>query len=633
MNRYIAFVAFMFLSGWMHNAAAADMVCVSDIDNDGYAGELGEARSCNANASSTRFYCPIDAVMCESESNIISQPTVDSCPDNYTLTEDGDFCVIENYEQTSPSLTCPSGYTYRAATNQCERRVTVVEEPDLGTEETYYEVKGYADTVTIYRGETRTLYWFYQSAGHPNEPDMSSNPDTFRGHEIEVFHMKTYSASPDSPIYSQIAIKGELAKDFLYAVRTPSGTYYTADANHQYYLSTLWRWYDVNFFILDSSNDYRAEFSLIYKVDTCPSGFTMSPDGTTCTRVTTVVTEPSISCPSGYGYNPSNNVCERTTSHTIAVTRDCPDDYSYNPSSGMCEITEASVICPLQGGGTCVTDSTNNQAYCSRSACFDRSTEARTDEIDGTMLVDNGERNEEGQCIDQLLVFSGRASECRRAGVDTAFKSCCNSDDVQNDSMGSLAQVGTGSKVISTVFQVTTAAYGAYSSALSAGATQGGAVQAATSAASNQVSALLNPATIAWTIAIYFVMDFIMNACNEMDIQTALEKDSGMCHEVGNYCKTRWLGSCVQEATSYCCYNSKMGRIIQEQGREQLSTFNGWGEPKSPDCRGFTPEEFRALDFSRIDLSEYYDELTHETQQNVQETIRQTTESYFETTQ
>ncbi|WP_229239094.1 hypothetical protein [Campylobacter volucris] len=29
------------------------------------------------------------------------------------------------------------------------------------------------------------------------------------------------------------------------------------------------------------------------------------------------------------------------------------------------------------------------------------------------------------------------------------------------------------------------------------------------------------------------------------------------------------------------------------------------GSPKSPDCRGFAPEEFQKLDFSEIDLSEF----------------------------
>ena len=30
-----------------------------------------------------------------------------------------------------------------------------------------------------------------------------------------------------------------------------------------------------------------------------------------------------------------------------------------------------------------------------------------------------------------------------------------------------------------------------------------------------------------------------------------------------------------------------------------------WGSAKSPNCRGFTIEEFQMLDFSKIDLSEW----------------------------
>jgi len=55
-----------------------------------------------------------------------------------------------------------------------------------------------------------------------------------------------------------------------------------------------------------------------------------------------------------------------------------------------------------------------------------------------------------------------------------------------------------------------------------------------------------------------------------------------------------------------------MGRIIQEQGRDQLLQFapNGnWGSAEAPNCEGLTPEEFQMLDFSRIDLSGMFGDL------------------------
>jgi conjugal transfer mating pair stabilization protein TraN len=61
-------------------------------------------------------------------------------------------------------------------------------------------------------------------------------------------------------------------------------------------------------------------------------------------------------------------------------------------------------------------------------------------------------------------------------------------------------------------------------------------------------------------------------------------------------------------AKGYCCFDSMMARIIQEQGRPQLTAFGptgSWGTPDQPNCRGFTPEEFEAIDFAGIDFSEY----------------------------
>jgi len=59
----------------------------------------------------------------------------------------------------------------------------------------------------------------------------------------------------------------------------------------------------------------------------------------------------------------------------------------------------------------------------------------------------------------------------------------------------------------------------------------------------------------------------------------------------------------VQKKKTYCCFGSPLARIAAEQGRIQLG-FD-FGTAKSPNCRGFTPEEFQKLDFSKIDFSEW----------------------------
>jgi conjugal transfer mating pair stabilization protein TraN len=61
----------------------------------------------------------------------------------------------------------------------------------------------------------------------------------------------------------------------------------------------------------------------------------------------------------------------------------------------------------------------------------------------------------------------------------------------------------------------------------------------------------------------------------------------------------------VEKQTS-CCFQSQLARIMHEQGRPQLQSFSsGWGTAQNPICRGFTPEEFQALNFSIMDLSEW----------------------------
>lgn len=101
--------------------------------------------------------------------------------------------------------------------------------------------------------------------------------------------------------------------------------------------------------------------------------------------------------------------------------------------------------------------------------------------------------------------------------------------------------------------------------------------------------------------------------CSSAEKDTVNKRDNGLCVYIGSYCIESWpLAGCVQEEDSYCCFNSKLGRIIHEQGRPQLQAFGasgGWGLPDNPNCRGFTPEEFQMLDFSRIDLSEYFGDL------------------------
>lgn len=135
--------------------------------------------------------------------------------------------------------------------------------------------------------------------------------------------------------------------------------------------------------------------------------------------------------------------------------------------------------------------------------------------------------------------------------------------------------------------------------------------------------ATISPVGLAFA-AINIALAFFGGGCDKQDILTSTYKESGYCHYVGSKCiKKLPLVGCVQKAKVYCCFNSKLARIIHEQGRPQLANFQGnlWGSAKHPICRGFTPEEFQALDFSKMDLSEYYADIERNMTENLQQKI------------
>ena len=71
------------------------------------------------------------------------------------------------------------------------------------------------------------------------------------------------------------------------------------------------------------------------------------------------------------------------------------------------------------------------------------------------------------------------------------------------------------------------------------------------------------------------------------------------------------------------------------QGRMQLKAFqdaNGnpsWGSADNPNCRGFTPEEFQSLDFGKMDLSEYFADITTKANAAIQQDMKNNVQNYY----
>ncbi|MBA2934603.1 conjugal transfer protein TraN [Sphingomonas sp. CGMCC 1.13654] len=291
--------------------------------------------------------------------------------------------------------------------------------------------------------------------------------------------------------------------------------------------------------------------------------------------------------------------------------------------------TAGQYACPLGPQYGCVAAALGGVPTCSPNACIDTGQNPIVSElvVDDPGASNDGQVDANGNCLGNIQIFSGRALRCRPPGLLDTFQNCCaDKGKIVKDGMGSsLMSLSTKITVAKDLFTGIKAAYAAFK----AGAT---ASQAA-SAGAHAIIVGIDPTSIAISLAIDFMIETLLQGCDSQDMETGMLKGSGMCHEVGEYCASSILGICIQKAKSQCCFNTKLGRIIQEQGRPQLKDFNaiGWGPVKHPDCRGFTAEEFQALDFSRMDLSEYYSDIESKSASQIQVDMKDKINAYMQT--
>ena len=97
---------------------------------------------------------------------------------------------------------------------------------------------------------------------------------------------------------------------------------------------------------------------------------------------------------------------------------------------------------------------------------------------------------------------------------------------------------------------------------------------------------------------------------NEETIATA--RNNKVVTSLGEWeeCTQKVLGACINKVVHYpyCVWPSKLARMLQDQGMAQL------GQPITSDCSGFklnAPNQIQMVDFSKIDLSEYFSDVVN----------------------
>ncbi|MDX9943305.1 MAG: conjugal transfer protein TraN [Azonexus sp.] len=107
-----------------------------------------------------------------------------------------------------------------------------------------------------------------------------------------------------------------------------------------------------------------------------------------------------------------------------------------------------------------------------------------------------------------------------------------------------------------------------------------------------------------WAVAMQMSQLAGMLTCEEDEKVLSMKRDSDLCVDNGSRCskRLRVIRTCIERTYSYCCFNSRLAKLINRQGRAQLGISNS-------SCAGFTLDQLQSLDLSAMDFSEFMDEI------------------------
>lgn len=122
-----------------------------------------------------------------------------------------------------------------------------------------------------------------------------------------------------------------------------------------------------------------------------------------------------------------------------------------------------------------------------------------------------------------------------------------------------------------------------------------------------QVFTVVSAIYTAYVVATMIIQ--MVYACEPEEYEMISNRELGNCHFVGSYCKSKVLGACIEKRQVYCCYQSPLSRIMNEQIRLQGDIlgieFDGFGTAKEPKCNGIPLDKIDKVDWDRVDLSEW----------------------------
>lgn len=295
-----------------------------------------------------------------------------------------------------------------------------------------------------------------------------------------------------------------------------------------------------------------------------------------------------------------------------------------NPAASMGSLGSYYSGCSVDG--VC-----NPSVFCFGTACFDSAYTKDPDFAQAMTYLETARQAGVYMTPGSLRVFDGEDQRCS----ETPLVNCCKSDG-SGKTMNNGTVLGKGSKVVFDILMdssnrqfITAGIQAMITGAGFAGGTFSNLGFTYTTNLAEMEILAANPASTIiggsmagsspylvtfdpWSLSVMVAVMVVtkMTSCSASEQKIAMKEGAGLCHTVeAHRCAhcVRVLGHCVfctGYETTKCCFNSVLARLINEQGRTQLSL--GWGNGARPICTGFSVDQLTRLDFSKMDLSEFY---------------------------
>lgn len=315
--------------------------------------------------------------------------------------------------------------------------------------------------------------------------------------------------------------------------------------------------------------------------------------------------------------------CPQLLSSGVTCTENAGSPYcrpdGTDPTTGLCTVFEHAYNCVQQAQQTTTVTNCGSQKYCTGGVCYDAGYPPDADFAKSVTALEAA--REGGKYMDykdmtNIKIFGGVDSRCvRKLG---GLVNCCSSgglaDLISDLKAGAEALKDLGDDLAKKPSDYVGDAL--FSDSRPGWVSDGLFIVGITLQDPRPVLDFLQGlGGMAWDLAMEFVTLFGLLSCDDPNKVTVMRKNQGLCHYVDDYCSDSFLGVCLARRNTYCCYNSRLARILHEKARSPdltgvVQLNKPWGSGENPDCSGFTPEQMQTLNFANLDLSEFYDSIT-----------------------